>query len=281
MKFGSVLFEYDIITCVYLQDNSVQCTCQGFQLSDVIRLCQKFRTHSLNDVPSELNAISCSFCAHPMSQHAVVKQDSSKEYSNALFANMRQSLGPYDNLALKHSTSLLCPPANSSCLEVITPSRSDRDCFLLLSLGRFQSSDNLRLVTVRHTVDIKDTDRTNIADSSSAPTEDLETVSTAVSRKRVRKNSKKGPASPPPKRSSARLATKKAREEEKKILMSLKGLKGVGKFAELDLTETRSEGSDLSELEQREVTESTVSFVKQLGVSENYQSFALPQVTVT
>lgn len=272
----------------HLQESSVQCTCRGFQTPDVIRLCQNFRTHSLGDVSTELSATPCSFCAHPLSSHAPLEQDGKKEYSNALFANMRPSLGLYESLALRGSASLPCPPVNQYCLELITPTNL-AGSFLLTWIEKPKDSGDARLVVTSHMVDMRDTkvkdDVMNGGDDLpssdvGSSTEDLR--SGALVRKRSRKRC---PTSPPPRRSgvrsSVRIATKKLRQEEKRVLRSLKGLKGAGKLQEVDLTggDAAMEVGGASEGEQRRLVECTGSFMSGLETGDSHQSFPLPKVT--
>lgn len=251
----------------------------------MIRLCQKFRTHSLNDVEAELKDTPCSFCAHPLSSHATTKQEGSKDFSNFLLLNMKPALGAYEGLALKQSSSLHFTPVNHNCLELVMPSDMSDD-FVLLSVGKCKDSDLLRLAVTCQVVDTQ-VDAMDTADCCSnvvvaeSPNEDTKNVFSS-SRKRGRK---RHPSSPvvanSQKRRSVRLATKKAREEEKKILEKLKGLKGITNFSEMYLIDSDlDEIEDLSELEYKQVTESTVNFVEQLSNGDNYQTFPLPQVAL-
>lgn len=266
----------------------MQCMCVGFKTPDVIRLCQKFRTHSMTDVTAELKNTPCSFCTHPLSSHSTNKQGDSSETSNTLLLHMKKPpLGKYENLTLKKATSLPCSLANHNCLELITP-LTMTDSFVLLMVGKSQGSSALRLAILTSPVNAtEDNSRPVDVEETSCPaggrdSESLETQETTTSNsKRVRKKHPTNPVvASNRKRSSMRLATKKQREEEKKVFRSLKGLKGIGRCSEMELIESdASDVNHLSDLEQKQVDESTIAFLQCLEATENYESFPLPQVT--
>lgn len=254
-------------------ENSVQCTCKGFKTPDVIRLCQKFRTHKLSDVAGELKDTLCTFCMHPLSSHThTPKQDSIADFSNILYSR-KPVLGPYEGLSLADSSSLPFPPVSSDCLEVILPA-SFMDFFAVVSIGSSQDSDALQLAVV--------SEATNDHDMKDPPSDvvssggDDKAVSALACRKRTRE---KHTASKSQQRKSRRLATRKVREEEGRVLKQLKGLKGIGRCpGDLDGGEEAEENRvQFSEVEFKQVLDSTLSFVKRIGAQDNYRTFCLPQ----
>lgn len=247
--------------------------CRGFQTADVIRLCQNFRTHSLNDAMQGINSTPCSFCNHPLSSHASSKQDEGKDLNSILSSNRKPALGAYEGLALKSYSSIPFSLSDPNCLELILPLKLT-DQFLLLSVGRLQDSDKLCLAVICHRMNAIAKESMPSMESSS---EELENIPNGWHRKRVRQS----PSPSGKNRRSQRLATKKAREEEKAIFKQLKGLKGSRKLSELDiLYSNETKENDLTEKECEVIVESATSFVKRMDTNDNYQTFPLPQVYI-
>ena len=51
------------------QESGVSCTCPGFQVSNVVRLQQKFHSQSVSEVETSLLKVSCLFCRHSLEHH--------------------------------------------------------------------------------------------------------------------------------------------------------------------------------------------------------------------
>ena len=261
-----------------MQENSVQCTCRGFQLTDVIKFCQKFRTHSLSDVSARIKDIPCMFCVHPLQDHSPVSsQDSSfnQDYSDV------KPLGVYENLTLRNSSKLSFFPINSNCLELMVPRNID-DHFLLLSISKPEDADTPSLAVLSQPISPGEGEAVSLSEEveeESLPSleENVVVEEGAGSRKRSKRTH---PVADGGTRKSRRLASKRAREEERKVLRQLKGLKGVGRWMrEVEMRESdAAEEGDLTDQEVKQVMASIVSFMKSMDAPEGYQIFTLPQV---
>lgn len=265
----------------------MQCTCRGFKTPDIIRLCQKFRTHLLGDVVAELEVTPCSYCAHPLSSHFTVteKDGGSGKECSSIYGSSKPALGVFEGLALTNSSLLPFPPVNSECLEVMLPTPST-DNFSLVSIGSFQESPVLRLAVASRALS-RTKSRGSDVDMVDSPTDTVEapssgddcvTVSGPANRKRVRRT-QSSPLLSKNQRRSTRLATRKVREEEKKILKQLKGLKGISQYSAMDVLNSDDE-MDLAEIDIEQVATCTSGFVKETESQGNYQIFDLPQVHI-
>lgn len=261
----------------------MQCACRGFKTPDIIRLCQKFRTHLLNDVAAELKVTPCSYCTHPLSSHFTVTERDGGSKECSIYSSRKPALGVFEGLALTNSSLLPFPPVNSECLQVMLPTPSTNN-FSLVSIGTFQDSPVLRLAVANRAlsmtksrssdVDMVDSPADTVEAQSSG--DDFVTVSGPMNRKRIRRR-QTSPLLSKNQRRSTRLATRKVREEEKNILKQLKGLKGISQHSAVDVLDSEDE-MDLAEIDIEQVVASTSSFVKETEPQENYQMFDLPQV---
>lgn len=244
----------------------------------MIRLCQKFRTFKLSDAAVELKEVPCTFCNHPLSSHTITPgQDGSGVASNSsLFPTRKPAHGVYDGLALTNSSSLAFPPINSECLELILPANFE-DGFMLLTVGKFLDSDILTLAVANQSTP-NPTRHSNMQSPLESEKETLDAGDSpvGVSRKRVR--GKQGSAAS--KRRSRRVASKKAKEEQAKVLKQLKGLKGISAgVSELGVDDGVEEMElEHTEVEYKQVLETTLGLIKKIDDRENYHTYCLPQV---
>lgn len=259
----------------------MECTCRGFKTPDVIRLCQKFRTHKLSDVAVELAELPCTFCNHPLSSHTRTPpgQDSAKA-SNSIFMNaMKPALGIYEGLALAGSSLMIFPPVNSECLELVLPLNFS-DFFILLSVGIFKDSDVLMLAVASEPLNLT----SHLNTGGWEEDKPLERGEIEVPGQNVKRRLKAKQAySASVKRRSRRVASKKVREEQVKVLKQLKGLKGIasdqipGGINDEVLNEETGQ-VEFTEVEHRQVLEVTTTFMKKIDVQDNYHTYCLPQV---
>ena len=261
----------------------MECTCRGFKTPDVIRLCQKFRTHKLSGVAVELAEIACTFCNHPLSSHTHTPagQDCVAKASDSIFMNaMKPALGAYEGLALTSSSLLMFPPVNSECLELMLPLNFS-DVFVLLSVGNFQDSDVLMLAVVSESLDL--TNQLNAEEDNPPEIMEIELSGRdAVAYSKRRLKAKQAYAASV-KRRSRRMASKKAREEQVKVLKQLKGLKGIAGSqvpggVDEGVMSDDTEQMEFTEVEHRHVLEMATNFTKKIDVRDNYHTYCLPQV---
>lgn len=232
----------------------------------MIRLCQKFRAQLQKDISAELNQTPCSLCAHPLSAHAPVKQE---DLSWPL--NKKPLLGQYHGITLKASTVLSSfSPSSPESLNLLIPT-SLNETFVLVSVGKFQDSEEFRLAVLCHRIE--------------EVVEPLIKQEECFGEEGVEKRGKRKRVAPEVgTRRSMRLATKKARREEEQVRKQLKGLKGIGRHplhaayeSEEDVDDNEDE---LSEVDYRRLAKASSEFVNSLNERSRYQSFSLPQVSV-
>jgi len=232
------------------QENSVQCTCRGFKVPDVIRLCQAYRTHSLEDVQSKLKDSLCSFCSHPLLSHrpvpGVSRELCRKEFPlTSVGLRKAPPLGPHHGLCLKASSSLALSPANPKCVELMSSSLLRGGFFSLLVLGKEQEDQKLPELAL-----FESSGRDVTCSTSSTSEGAAQTPVTEETHRRgevlsesdkpmlpVAKKAKLMPAVAvrgKKSRRSSRLATRKTRMEEVEVRRTLKGLKGARRLYEED-----------------------------------------------
>lgn len=244
----------------------------------MIRLCQKFRTFKLSDVAVDLREIPCTFCNHPLSSHAVTPGPDGNGMSNSsVVSTEKPALGVYEGLTLTSSALLPFPPINSDCLELILPANF-KDAFTLSTVGKFQDSDTLMLAISNQALNPTSQLNTEDSPSDTLGKESCGEDVVAVSRKRVR--GKK--ASAASKRRSKRVASKKVTEEQAKVLKQLKGLKGIGRIPEpgMDGGVEEMEQVEYTEVEYRQVLETTAGLIQKIDARDSYSMYHLPQVCV-
>lgn len=241
-------------------------------MEDVIRLCQKFRTHSYGDVTVDLKDVPCTFCTHPLSCHAPPVPDNDSADLSNLFINRRPALGVYEGLVLTHSLLLPFPPINSDCLGILLPANFIESSFSVLSIGNFLDSDLLGLAVMNQVV----TAAANDIESPSS--NELDTALNSVSRKRLNEEQASSASARKNQRKSKRIAMKKTKKAEKEMLKQLKGFKGVGR--QNAFFEEMEEEVDFTPLECKQVFDSVLSFAKKANVQDNYVTYTLPQVCI-
>ena len=272
------------------------CTCRGFKVHDLIKLCQAHRTHSMEEVTSKLKDSLCSFCDHPLHFHST--RDIAGDSNLASLLRKKPLLGPHHGLSLKASSLLAFSPANSSCLELLMPADVASE-FFMVAVGKFRSSENLQLAVLSGSA-TESTDSTSVMEEiglSHLNGSEVETPAVSMvgptntslacghgSSPNFRgvKKGKTQRASEDAghwrSRRSTRLATKRARLEEEDTKKTLKGLKGFKRLHEED-----DDGIDDDENfsgERELIGERSASFVTSLGKKELYSSYPLPQVCV-
>ncbi len=272
----------------------MQCTCKGFKVPDVIRLCQAYRTHSMEDVASKLKDSLCSFCNHPLSSHSSgPRGPDAPAGSIAPMISLKKgpALGPHHGLSVKASSSIAFSPVNSKCLDLMT----DSDGKLALVVLEKRSSTSL--------LELKLLERKAIQTASaSSKSEGDVLVSMAEDRATARGEATVPDKLPPSvakkrndqplaeatavkrSRRSSRLATKKARKEELQLRRKLKGLKGAKRLYEED-EEVEEEGEESggedswTEEEASRVGESTAAFIGATDKQDLYVGFQVPLVS--
>ena len=269
-------------------------------MPDVVRLCQAYRTHSMEDVESKLKDSLCSFCSHPLLSHSLVSGKSCQPRQvdlPPLFMGFQKAppLGPHHGLCLKASSSLAFSPANPKCVELLASSSGlHRDAggyaLLIFGKGYDQKLRELALLECgRKSVACSSASSTceGAAQTSAAsethrkeefPSEsDKPTLPVAKKAKLMPAVAMRGKKS----RRSSRLATKKARLEEMEMRRTLKGLKGAKRLYGEEEEEDSGGEEEWTEEEMSLEGEAAAEFVGSLGKSEEYVRFPVPQVGKT
>ena len=133
-----------------MQEGGVQCTCKGFEI-DLVRLWQKFRTHNLDYVRTELPKAMCSFCNHALSEHQLATSESPSIPTKHTEHAHTTSRNNYRPLALKASTNIACSVALGKSAVLLLPTSVDQ-CKQMMTvlLHRLDDTKELELCLVRH-----------------------------------------------------------------------------------------------------------------------------------
>ena len=292
----------------------MQCTCKGFDF-DLVRLWQKFRTHNMDYVNTELPKTNCNFCRHPLAEHLASESTANPTMPPAQFEHSRSTLlkSVYGQLSLKASASVALSVAlgNGTTLSLQLPPSID-SCERMTTVALYKVGDTkeLELSVVTHKFGLLETnlssDMTSTCDrgvetESELPDEGGPQVTTltqstptnrrshAAKRGTKRRKSSEN-TSPVPhenKRRSLRIAEREKREKEEKRQKE-KGKRSMSSKLEAFLeAKSRSESEieeetvnkPLSEDEIRYLSDNAVEFVQSLGKEESFSNCGkLPQV---
>ena len=115
-------------------------------MQNLVRLWQKFRTHTLDNVKTSLPVITCSFCQHPLSSHFLPDKNESTSSEKVV----PQTKNSFTQLVVKEPTKLALNPLNASVLLV--PPEEFSDYMTLLAIRKAAESSvcgsQLELVAV-------------------------------------------------------------------------------------------------------------------------------------
>ena len=212
----------------------------------------------------ELKSTACSFCNHPLSAHL--------EEKNILPLYKKHALGIYKGLSLKCSSLLSFSPANQECLELVMPLNTN-DGFLLVSVGKFQDSDIPSLAFLSYSLAEEKSIDTLAVDVDFDVNKDGVAGNDSIQKKRLTGQE----FSQDKRRRSLRIATMAVTKEKDRMKKQLKGLKGAEKQVDIDINDLDGRG-ELTNDEHKRVVQSSISFVRHLGIRDQYRSFPLPKV---
>lgn len=296
---------------LFTQEGGVQCTCKGFDF-DLVRLWQKFRTHNMDHVNTELPKSNCNFCRHPLAEHLASESTADPATPPAQFEHSRSTSlkSVYGQLSLKASASVALSVAlgNGTTLSLQLPS-SIEGCKRMTTVvfHRIGDTKELELSVVTHKFGPLETnltsDMTSTCDRGLEETESVLpdegapqiitlTQSTPVNgrshatkrgTKRRKLSENTSPVPHENKRRSLRIAEREKRQKEK-------GKRSMSRKLEAFLeAKCRSESEieeetvikPLSEDEVRHLSGNAVEFVQSLSREESFSSCGkLPQVHV-
>ena len=121
----------------------MQCTCKGFEI-DLVRLWQKFRTHNLDYVRTELPKAACSFCSHALSEHLTSESASAGSTPQQTERAHIASRNNYRPLALKASANIACSLALGKSAVLLLPTGMD-ECKRMMTVLLHRVGDTKEL----------------------------------------------------------------------------------------------------------------------------------------
>ena len=290
----------------------MQCTCKGFDF-DLVHLWQKFRTHNMDYVNTELPKSICNFCRHPLAEHLASESttDSTKPPTQFEHSRLTSLKSVYGQLSLKASASIAISVGTALSLQQPT---SIEECKKMTSvaLHKVEDTKELELFIVTHRFGPLEANSVSdvtspceggletdcVLPNDGAPQETSSVQSTPANRKshatkRATKRHKLSENVPHEnKRRSLRIAERERRENERALEQEkrqkekgnrsksskLEAFLEARNFSESEIEE-KALIKPLSEAEVKYLSDNAVEFVQSLSKEENFSSCGkLPKV---
>lgn len=251
----------------------------------MVRLWQKFRTHNLDYVRTELPKATCSFCSHTLSEHLASESPPNRtEHAHIALRNnyrplaLKASAKVACSVALGKSTVLSFPTSMDQCKRMMTVllhrlGEDTKELELCLVMHEFRA---LEVVTEKTDMQLSSSDQQNGEEASMqssgegrkeepVPSNEnkVEDKSSTKGKKPTKRGTKrkssenKSPVPPESKRRSLRIAEMKKKKEEEKLKFYTVDEKWVkkykGKKRKIEALLERKGCSEM-EIEQHNVT---------------------------